>query len=125
MFNLFGGTIENTSTSNGSYAIYSYSESSQTANLYGGKLKSNRYNIFYLLEANAVINIDGTVLESGEGYTHIQATLSYGDTPTSVVDVIPAYSTVAVTVTVPSPVVCIITLPSTVSKYTEFSLFEE
>ena len=83
-FNLYSGTVENTSTLTDSYII---SASYGDANLYGGKIKGNAYAFFNYMFSDLTINLDGTVIENGEGYAQIKTDLMDGDTPKTVIDV--------------------------------------
>ena len=83
-FNLYSGTVENTSTLTDSYII---SASYGDANLYGGKIKGNAYAFFNYMFSDLTINLDGTVIENGEGYAQIKSDLMDGDTPKTVIDV--------------------------------------
>ncbi len=78
-FNLYGGTVETTGTSS---AVFSNWGSS---NLYGGKIKSNGYAIYYNMKQNITINLDGTVLESGEDYAQIDGFLGVNSTTVNAV----------------------------------------
>ena len=83
-FNLYSGTVENTSTVTDSYIINaSYGD----ANLYGGKIKGNAYAFFNYMFSDLTINLDGTVIENGEGYAQVKSDLMDGDTPKTVIDV--------------------------------------
>ncbi|MBQ3498048.1 MAG: leucine-rich repeat protein [Clostridia bacterium] len=87
--NLFSGTVENTSSVDYSRAI-SFSTVGNvllTANLYGGKIKSNYFDIYYPLKLNVLINIDGTILESGEGVAQLYTYLNSSDKARASVDV--------------------------------------
>ncbi len=87
--NLFSGTVENTSSVDYSRAI-SFSTTNNgllTANLYGGKIKSNCFDIYYPLKRYVLINIDGTILESGEGVAQLYTYLESSDTARASVDV--------------------------------------
>ena len=83
-FNLYSGTVENTSTLTDSYII---SASYGDANLYGGKIKGNAYAFFNYMFSDLTINLDGTVIENGEGYAQVKSDLMDGDTPKTVIDV--------------------------------------
>ena len=83
-FNLYSGTVENTSTVTDSYII---SASYGDANLYGGKIKGNAYAFFNYMFSDLTINLDGTVIENGEGYAQVKSDLMDGDTPKTVIDV--------------------------------------
>lgn len=69
VFNLYSGTLE----SIGGTALRVLEG---TVNLYGGKLKSDKYTIDYIRNGTEVINLDDVVLESGEGYAQIDLHLS-------------------------------------------------
>ena len=80
-FNLYSGTIEN-SKGGGVLRVVE-----GTANLYGGKLKSNEYIIEHLLYENAKINLGGTVLENEEGYPEIISFIASSEVPQGVINV--------------------------------------
>ena len=84
--NLYSGTVENNSENDYSYSLQALKG---TANLYGGKLKSNKYAIDCNLRNPEIINLVGTVLESGEGYGQLRTpvTLYDDEIPEIVVDV--------------------------------------
>ena len=84
--NLYSGTVENNSEKDYSYSLQALTG---TANLYGGKLKSNKYAINCNLRNPEVINLVGTVLESGEGYGQLRTpvTLYDDEIPEIVIDV--------------------------------------
>lgn len=83
-FNLYSGTVENTSTLTDSYII---SASYGDANLYGGKIKGNAYAFFNYMFSDLTINLDGTVIENGEGYAQVKSDLVNSETPKTVIDV--------------------------------------
>ena len=83
-FNLYSGTVENTSENETARGV---SCSWDGCNLYGGKIKSSAYAVEYLLGKEMIVNLDGTVLECGEGYEQISAWLSESFTPLAVIDV--------------------------------------
>lgn len=83
-FNLYSGTVENTSDNVNAQGVSCLYGSS---NLYGGKIKSNAYAVFYYLGQNITINIDGTVLECGNGHAQIKTTLTSNGEPCAVIDV--------------------------------------
>ena len=83
-FNLYSGTVENTSTDTDANIISAvYGD----ANLYGGKIKGNAYAFFNYMFSDLTINLDGTVIENGEGYAQVKSDLMDGDTPKTVIDV--------------------------------------
>ncbi len=84
--NLYSGTVENNSENDYSYSLQALTG---TANLYGGKLKSNKYAINCNLRNPEIINLVGTVLESGEGYGQLRTpvTLYDDEIPEIVIDV--------------------------------------
>ncbi len=69
VFNLYSGTLE-------SIGGTTLRVLAGTVNLYGGKLKSDKYTIDYVRNETEVINLDDVVLESGEGYAQIDLHLS-------------------------------------------------
>ena len=83
-FNLYSGTVENTSNEVSAYGVSSDYGSS---NLYGGKIKSDAYAVFYYLHQDITINIDNTSFDCGDGYAQISATLSQYYEPCAVIDV--------------------------------------
>ncbi len=83
VFNLYSGTVENASLSQSARAL----SIDGTFNLYGGKIKSSGYALYYLLSDNSLINLDGAILESGKGYAQIQTDLGSYETAKSVIDV--------------------------------------
>ncbi len=83
VFNLYSGTVENTSLSQSAWTL----SIDGTANLYGGKIKSEGYALRYSLGDNSSINLDGAVLESGEGYAQVITNLGLDETAKSVIDV--------------------------------------
>ena len=83
-FNLYSGTVENTSDSVNAYGVSSDNGSS---NLYGGTIKSNAYAVFYYLPQNITINIDNTSLVCGNGHAQISALLIPNGEPCAVIDV--------------------------------------
>jgi len=83
-FNLYGGTVENTSNVVNARGVSSDYGSS---NLYGGTIQSNAYAVFYYLSQNITINIDNTSFDCGDGYAQISATLSQYYEPCAVIDV--------------------------------------
>lgn len=78
VFNLYSGTLEST----GGFALRLLMGA---VNLYGGKLKSNKYTISYCvdMETNG-INIDDAVIESGDGYEQISCYDGNGDSENSI-----------------------------------------
>ena len=82
-FNLYGGTIENTSSS-GRCAL---DVSSADVNLYAGKIKSNSQAIRFALGREITLNIDGTVLESGDDYADVLVSLGTNDIAKGDIDV--------------------------------------
>ena len=78
VFNLYSGTLEST----GGLALRLLMGA---VNLYGGKLKSNKYTISYCvdMETNG-INIDDAVIESGDGYEQISCYDGNGDSENSI-----------------------------------------
>lgn len=83
-FNLYSGTVENTSNEVNAYGVFSHYGSS---NLYGGSIKSNSYAVIYYLSQDITINIDNTSFDCGAGYAQIRTSLtSYGE-PCAVIDV--------------------------------------
>ena len=65
VFNLYSGTLESINT-------YALRCTSGTVNLYGGKIKGSKYAISYSMSSNTKgLNIDDTVIESGDGYEQI------------------------------------------------------
>ena len=80
-FNLYSGTIED---SKGGAVLRVVKG---TANLYGGKLKSNEYIIKHILYENAKINLGGTVLENEEGYPEIESIIPSSGVPQGVINV--------------------------------------
>lgn len=83
-FNLYSGTVENTLEKETALGV---SCSWGGCNLYGGKIKSSAYAVEYCLGIEMIINLDGTVLECGEGYEQISAWLNAYSTPLAVIDV--------------------------------------
>ena len=83
-FNLYGGTVENTSNVVNARGVSSDYGSS---NLYGGTIQSNAYAVFYYLSQNITINIDNTSLVCGDGYAQISALLIPNGEPCAVIDV--------------------------------------
>ena len=75
VFNLYSGTIENTSTSAGAVAIRAIWDD---VNLYAGKVKSNSSAIYINACQDITINIDDTVIESGDGYADVRLELGSG-----------------------------------------------
>ena len=71
-FNLYGGSIENTSTSASAVAIRATWDD---VNLYAGKVKSNSSAINFNAGQAITINIDDTVIESGDNYADIFVSL--------------------------------------------------
>ena len=78
VFILYSGTLEST----GGLALRLLMGA---VNLYGGKLKSNKYTISYCvdMETNG-INIDDAVIESGDGYEQISCYDGNGDSENSI-----------------------------------------
>ena len=71
VFNLYGGTIENTSSNKTAYALLS-GERTININLYGGKVISNGYAVYFRNDYNNTrLMLGDVVLESGEGYAQI------------------------------------------------------
>ena len=65
VFNLYSGTLESINT-------YALRCTSGTVNLYGGKIKGSKYAISYRIDSETKgLNIDDTVIESGDGYEQI------------------------------------------------------
>ena len=64
VFNLYSGTLESINT-------YALRCTSGTVNLYGGKIKGSKYAISYMSSNTKGLNIDDTVIESGDGYADI------------------------------------------------------
>ena len=83
-FNLYSGTVENTSSYETAQGVDSYRGS---CNLYGGKIKSSAYAVYYDLGEDSIINLDGTVLECGEGHGQFFTELRASATPQAVIDV--------------------------------------
>ena len=73
-FNLYGGTIENTSISSRCALDVTWAD----VNLYAGKIKSNSSAINLNAGQAITINIDGTVIESGDGYADVRLELGSG-----------------------------------------------
>jgi hypothetical protein len=71
VFNLYGGTIENTSSSGRCVLDVTWAD----VNLYAGKIKSNSSAIFVNMSQDITINIDDTVIESGDGYADVLVAL--------------------------------------------------
>ena len=67
VFSLYSGTIENTSISSRCALDVAFAD----VNLYAGKIKGNSYAIACNLGDDLTINIDDTVIESGDGYADI------------------------------------------------------
>lgn len=83
-FNLYSGTVENTSNVVNARGVSSDYGSS---NLYGGTIQSNAYAVFYYLHQDITINIDNTSFDCGDGYAQISATLASNGEPCAVIDV--------------------------------------
>lgn len=83
-FNLYSGTVENTSDNVNAKGVSCHYGSS---NLYGGTIKSNAYAVYYYLSQNITINIDNTSFDCGDGYAQISTFLSSGGEPCAVIDV--------------------------------------
>lgn len=83
-FNLYSGTVENTSDGVNAKGVSSAYGSS---NLYGGTIKSNAYAVFYYLHQDITINIDNTSFDCGAGYAQICTTLTSRSEPCAVIDV--------------------------------------
>ena len=65
VFNLYSGTLE-------SINAFALRCTSGTVNLYGGKIKGSKYAISYRIDSETKgLNIDDTVIESGDGYEQI------------------------------------------------------
>lgn len=86
IFNLCSGTVENTSDRNQSWGVDSGYGSS---NLYGGKIKSNAYAVYYYMNQDITIKFGSTSFECGERDALIKTWLgSYSsDIPQAVIDV--------------------------------------
>ena len=68
VFNLYGGTIENTSSNKEACALFAGDDTINT-NLYGGKVVSNSYAVYFRNDYNNTrLMLGDVVLESGEGY---------------------------------------------------------
>ena len=67
VFSLYSGTIKNTSISSRCALDVAFAD----VNLYAGKIKGNSYAIACNLGDDLTINIDDTVIESGDGYADI------------------------------------------------------
>ena len=80
-FNLYSGTVGNTSDAEGVSCLYG------SSNLYGGTIQSNAYAVFYYLGQNITINIDNTSFDCGAGYAQICAFLALNEEPCAVIDV--------------------------------------
>ncbi len=80
-FSLYSGTVENTGKN------YAVSSSYGSSNLYGGKVKSNGSAIQYYSTEEIVINLDGTVIECGDGYAEIGTWLGGDGIARAVIDV--------------------------------------
>ena len=81
VLNLYSGTLEST----GGYALRLQKGN---ANLYGGKLKSDKYVIRNnVVKGNKGIDIDGTVLECGDGYAQISCSSTSNSVTESFIDV--------------------------------------
>lgn len=83
-FNLYGGTVENTSNVVNARGVSSDYGSS---NLYGGTIKSNAYAVFYYLHHDITINIDNTSFDCGDGHAQISTSLTSNEEPCAVIDV--------------------------------------
>ncbi len=83
-FNLYSGTVENTSNEVSAYGVSSDWGSS---NLYGGTIKSNSYAVSYYLNQDITINIDNTSFDCGAGYAQIYTSLFSNEEPCAVIDV--------------------------------------
>ena len=82
-FNLYGGTIENTSSSGRCVLDVSWAD----VNLYAGKIKSNSQAIYFVLGDEITINIDDTVIESGDDYADVLVALGINDIAKGDIDV--------------------------------------
>ncbi|MBR5498113.1 MAG: hypothetical protein IKV76_09065, partial [Clostridia bacterium] len=71
-FNLYSGTLESINT-------YALRCTSGTVNLYGGKIKGSKYAISYMSSNTKGLNIDDTVIESGDDYADIFISLGVND----------------------------------------------
>ena len=72
VFNLYSGTLESINT-------YALRCTSGTVNLYGGKIKGSKYAISYMSSNTKGLNIDDTVIESGDDYADIFISLGVND----------------------------------------------
>ena len=82
-FNLYGGTIENTSISGRCALDVSWAD----VNLYAGKIKSNSQAICFTPGHEITINIDDTVIESGDDYADVLVALGTNDIAKGDIDV--------------------------------------
>ena len=82
-FNLYGGTIENTSISGRCALDVSWAD----VNLYAGKIKSNSQAICFTPGHEITINIDDTVIESGDDYADVLVALGINDIAKGDIDV--------------------------------------
>ena len=83
-FNLYSGTVENTSNEGNDRVVFSYYG---IINLYGGTIKSNAYAVLYYLHRDITINIDNTSFDCGDGYAQFFASFSSYEEPCAVIDV--------------------------------------
>ena len=80
VFNLYSGTLESINT-------YALRCTIGTVNLYGGKIKGSKYAISYSMSSNTKgLNIDDTVIESGDGYEQISCSAGAAN-PENFIDV--------------------------------------
>ena len=82
-FNLYGGTIENTSSSGRCVLDVSWAD----VNLYAGKIKSNSQAIHFVLGHEITLNIDDTVIESGDDYADVLVALGINNIAKGDIDV--------------------------------------